>query len=258
MTSYDSATSAFGRLLRIMEELRQKCPWDKEQTIESIRHLSIEEVYELSNAILKGDRGEIKKELGDLLLHVVFYCKIADENQWFDSADVINALCEKLIRRHPHIYGEVNVNNTEDVKYNWEQIKQLEKKDKKDSSYLDGVPASMPSMIKALRMQEKAAQTGFDWANKKQVLDKVWEEWKEFENAESIEDKQNEFGDFIFSLINYARFEGINPDDALESTNLKFKKRFEFIEKKAREAGLELKNLNLEQMDVWWNEAKLD
>jgi XTP/dITP diphosphohydrolase len=256
MTPREKSMSAFGRLLDIMDELREKCPWDKEQTLDSIRHLSIEEVYELSDAILKQDKDEIKKEVGDILLHVVFYAKIASELHWFDIHDVINSLCDKLIRRHPHIYGEVIAENSEQVKFNWEQIKQKEKENNPRKSYLDGVPKSMPAMIKALRMQEKAAQAGFDWDHKEQVLEKVWEEWEEFNQATTHAHKQEEFGDFLFALINYARFEKINPDDALESTNLKFKKRFEFIESKAAQAGKVLTDLNLDQMDVWWNEAK--
>ncbi|MCO6494285.1 MAG: nucleoside triphosphate pyrophosphohydrolase [Bacteroidetes bacterium] len=250
------AIEAFGKLLDIMDELREKCPWDKEQTIASIRHLSIEEVHELSDAIIENNPEEIKKEVGDLLLHIVFYGKIADELKWFDTTDIINALCDKLIRRHPHIYGDVLVNNADDVKHNWEQIKQNEKKSNDSKSFLSGVPSSMPSLIKALRMQEKAAQTGFDWNKKEDVLAKVWEEWEEFKNAVDKQEKEAEFGDFLFSLVNFARFEGINPDDALEATNQKFKKRFEYIESKARENGLKLDNLTLHEMDVWWNEAK--
>jgi len=256
MINREQSMSAFGRLLDIMDELREKCPWDREQTMESIRHLSIEEVHELSEAILSENTNEIKKEIGDILLHIVFYSKIADEQAWFSIEDVINSLCEKLIRRHPHIYGDVNVENSEQVKFNWEQIKQQEKGKDEPKSYLSGVPSSLPSMIKALRMQEKAAQTGFDWPNKEDVLKKVWEEWEEFETAPNKKEKEQEFGDFLFSLINYARFEGINPDDALESTNRKFKKRFEYIEQKAREVGLKLEDLSLQEMDVWWNEAK--
>lgn len=253
---HNKAKEAFGRLLEIMDELRVKCPWDREQTIESIRHLSIEEVHELSDAILVNKPDDIKKEIGDLLLHIVFYGKIADELKWFDTTDIINTLCEKLIRRHPHIYGEVQVNNANDVMHNWEQIKQQEKGANEPKSFLSGVPSSMPSLIKALRMQEKAARTGFDWNNKEDVLKKVWEEWDEFQNASTSQEKQVEFGDFIFSLVNYARFEGINPDDALEATNKKFKKRFEYIEQKARLQGFKLEDLTLQEMDVWWNEAK--
>lgn len=251
----DTRLLAFRRLLDIMDELRAKCPWDREQTTESIRHLTIEETYELSDAILAGDAEDIKKELGDILLHIVFYAKIGSERGEYDIESVINQLCDKLIRRHPHIYGEVVAENAETVKQNWEQIKLKEKSDKK-KSVLSGVPVSMPSIVKAYRMQEKAAQVGFDWPDKDQVWEKVEEELAEFRSADSIEEQENELGDLIFSLINYARFLNINPDDALEKTNKKFKTRFEYIEDKAEQAGLELKQLGLEQMDVWWREAK--
>ncbi|MBL7837791.1 MAG: nucleoside triphosphate pyrophosphohydrolase [Bacteroidetes bacterium] len=251
----DTRLLAFRRLLDIMDELRAKCPWDREQTTESIRHLTIEETYELSDAILAGDADDIKKELGDILLHIVFYAKIGSERGEYDIESVINQLCDKLIRRHPHIYGEVVAENAETVKQNWEQIKLKEKSDKK-KSVLSGVPVSMPSIVKAYRMQEKAAQVGFDWPDKDQVWEKVEEELAEFRSADSIEEQENELGDLIFSLINYARFLNINPDDALEKTNKKFKTRFEYIEDKAEQAGLDLKQLGLEQMDVWWREAK--
>lgn len=251
----DTRLLAFRRLLDIMDELRAKCPWDREQTTESIRHLTIEETYELSDAILAGDAEDIKKELGDILLHIVFYAKIGSERGEYDIESVINQLCDKLIRRHPHIYGEVVAENAETVKQNWEQIKLKEKSDKK-KSVLSGVPVSMPSIVKAYRMQEKAAQVGFDWPDKDQVWEKVEEELAEFRSADSIEEQENELGDLIFSLINYARFLNINPDDALEKTNKKFKTRFEYIEDKAEQAGLDLKQLGLEQMDVWWREAK--
>lgn len=251
----DSRLEAFKNLLDIMDELRAKCPWDKEQTTESIRHLTIEETYELSDAILSGDPEEIKKELGDILLHIVFYCKIGSEKKQYDIESVIKQLCEKLIRRHPHIYGEVVANDSDTVKQNWEQIK-LKEKGAGKKSVLSGVPNSMPGIVKAYRMQEKAAQVGFDWPDKKQVWDKVEEELQEFKDALTPEHKEEELGDLFFSLINYARFEGINPDDALEKTNLKFKKRFEHIENRAEENGLDLKSVGLEQMDKWWNEAK--
>jgi len=251
----DTRLEAFRRLLDIMDELRAKCPWDKEQTTESIRHLTIEETYELSDAILSGNPDEIKKELGDILLHIVFYAKIGSEQNVYDIESVIEQLCEKLIRRHPHIYGEVVANDSDTVKQNWEQIKLKEKVQGK-KSVLSGVPVSMPGIVKAYRMQEKAAQVGFDWPDKQQVWAKVEEELTEFKEAETIKDKEEELGDLFFSLINYARFEGINPDDALERTNIKFKKRFEFIEEKATEAGLDLKSVGLEQMDIWWNEAQ--
>jgi MazG family protein len=251
----DSRLEAFKRLLDIMDELRAKCPWDREQTTESIRHLTIEETYELSDAILNGNLEEIKKELGDILLHIVFYAKIGSEQNQYDIESVITQLCEKLIRRHPHIYGEVVANDSDTVKQNWEQIK-LKEKGTGKKSVLSGVPISMPGIVKAYRMQEKAAQAGFDWPDKEQVWNKVEEELSEFKEALTPEHKEEELGDLLFSLINYARFENINPDDALEKTNLKFKKRFEFIEQKAEALGLDLKTVGLEQMDKWWNEAK--
>jgi XTP/dITP diphosphohydrolase len=246
---------AFNKLLTIMDELRIKCPWDREQTIDSIRHLTIEEVYELNEAILNQDSNEIKKELGDLLLHIVFYSKIASETQLFNLNDVIESLNAKLIRRHPHIYGDVTANDSDTVKQNWEQIKLKEKKGDK-TSVLDGVPKTLSSVVKAYRMQDKAAQVGFDWPNKEQVWDKVNEELDEFKTAETLAEKEEEFGDLMFSLINYARFVNINPDDALEKTNIKFKKRFEYIELKAKENNKNLKDMSLEEMDAFWNEAK--
>jgi len=246
--------TAFLRLVAIMDELREQCPWDKVQTKESIRHLSIEEVYELSDAILKGDYKDIKEELGDLLLHIVFYSKMAEEKGEFTLADVSNAICDKLIERHPHIYGNVKADDAETVKQNWEKIKQKGKK--KNSSVLSGVPVSMPPVVKAMRMQDKAAQVGFDWEKKSQVWDKVEEELLEFKNAKTKEHREEEFGDLIFSLINYARYEDINPDDALSKTNNKFYKRFTFIEKKARELGKDLDEMSLEEMDKLWDLAK--
>ena len=251
----DTRLQAFGELLKIMDELREKCPWDREQTTESIRHLTIEETYELSDAILNNDPDEIKKELGDILLHIVFYAKIGSERGEYDIEAVIRQLCEKLIRRHPHIYGEVVAENSDAVKQNWEQIK-LKEKGPGRKSVLAGVPNSMPSLVKAYRMQEKAAQVGFDWENGDQVWTKVEEELQEFKTATSEHEKEEEFGDLLFSLVNYARFKNINSDDALEKTNLKFRKRFDYIERKAEEQGLELKTIGLEQMDKWWNEAK--
>jgi XTP/dITP diphosphohydrolase len=209
----------------------------------------------LSDAILKGDHEEVKKELGDILLHIVFYAKIGSESGLYDIESVINQLCEKLIRRHPHIYGDVQAENSDVVKQNWEQIKLKEKGNAK-KSVLSGVPNSMPSLVKALRMQDKAAQVGFDWENKNQVWEKVEEELNEFKTATNAKDREEEFGDLLFSLINYARFENINPDDALEKTNQKFKKRFEYIEAKAEAKNLDLKSLGLRQMDEWWVEAK--
>lgn len=237
-----------------MDELRAGCPWDKEQTLDSLRHLTIEETFELSDAILRADYDELEGELGDLLLHIVFYVKILNEQSRTDMNKMINRLCDKLIRRHPHIYGDVNVNNAEEVKQNWEQIKKAEKSS--DKSVLSGVPASMPALVKALRMQDKAAQVGFDWPSKDEVWDKVQEELEEFKMADSLAKQEEEFGDLLFSLVNYARWLDINPDDALEKTNLKFRKRFEHIESKAKEAGRPLSDINLAQMEQWWQEAK--
>ena len=253
MSKSDPRLEAFGRLLNIMDDLREKCPWDREQTIESIRHLTIEETYELSDAILDNDMAEIEKELGDLALHLVFYSKIASETNAFDITSVLTGICEKLIRRHPHIYGDVQVDGADQVKQNWEQIKQKESKGKK--SVLSGVPKSMPSLVKAMRMQEKAAQVGFDWPDKSLVWDKVEEELQEFKEADNSE-KPSEFGDVLFSLVNYARWHDINPDDALELTNRKFKNRFETIERVAKEQGRELKSLTLEEMEEIWQQAK--
>ena len=255
LSSRAEQLAAFDRLLTIMDELRAQCPWDKKQTTESLRHLTIEETFELSDAILEGNPEEIKKEVGDLLLHLVFYAKIGSEQGSYDIRTVIDSLCEKLIRRHPHIYGDVQAENSDVVKQNWEQIKLKEKGNAK-KSVLSGVPNSMPSLVKALRMQDKAAQVGFDWENKNQVWEKVEEELNEFKTASNAKDREEEFGDLLFSLINYARFENINPDDALEKTNQKFKKRFEYIEAKAEAKNLDLKSLGLRQMDEWWVEAK--
>lgn len=247
----DKRLKAFERLLIIMDELREQCPWDRKQTNESLRHLTIEETYELSDALMKGDNEEIKKELGDLFLHLVFYSKIGDEKGAFNVTDVLNSVCEKLISRHPHIYGDVDVKDEEDVKKNWEQLKLKEG----NKSVLAGVPNSMPSMIKASRMQDKAAQIGFDWPNKNQVWDKVEEELNEFKDAEGSQ-KEEEFGDLIFSLINYARWLKINPDDALEATNRKFKYRFESIEKYALNNNIKMEDMTLSEMDEIWDQAK--
>jgi XTP/dITP diphosphohydrolase len=247
----DPRLLAFERLLNIMDDLREKCPWDRKQTFESLRHLTIEETYELSDAILKNDLPEIKKELGDLMLHMVFYAKIGGETNAFDITDVMNGICEKLISRHPHIYGDVVVENEEDVKQNWEQLKLKEG----NKSVLGGVPASMPSLVKASRMQDKAAQVGFDWPEINQVWEKVEEEMQEFKEAEG-KDKEAEFGDLLFSLVNYARWLKINPDDALERTNIKFKKRFEAIEEYAKNQGKKMNDMTLDEMDVIWEEAK--
>ena len=249
----------FERLLNIMDELREKCPWDMKQTIESIRYLTIEETYELSDAIMNNDMEEIKKELGDVLLHIVFYSRIASETNEFDINDVMASLCEKLIRRHPHIYGDVKVTSEEDVKRNWEKIKQTE--GKKKTSVLSGVPKSMPSLIKATRIQEKARGVGFDWDRKEDVWSKVEEELGEFKaelNAEVVDrDKvEGEFGDLLFSLINYARFLDIDPDTALERTNNKFIGRFDYMEKGIKNDGKEITKLSLSEMDVYWEKAK--
>jgi len=248
--------AAFERLLTIMDELRDQCPWDKKQTLESLRYLTIEETYELSDAILEKDMDEIKKELGDLMLHLVFYAKIGSETGHFDIADVLNSISEKLIRRHPHIYGDVTVNNAEDVKNNWEKIK-LQEKDR--DSVLTGVPNSLPAMVKAYRMQEKVRGVGFDWNNAEQVWEKVNEEIAELQHEIAVGDdekKEKEFGDLLFSLVNYARFIGVNPEDALERTNKKFVQRFKYIEQQSKKHGKSLKNMTLAEMDVFWDEAK--
>ena len=251
---------AFERLLTIMDDLRLNCPWDKKQTLESLRHLTIEEVYELSDAILSGDMPEIRKELGDVMLHLVFYARIGSETNDFNITDVLNGICDKLVNRHPHIYADVDVQNEDDVKRNWEQIKLKEG----NKSVLGGVPASLPSLVKASRIQEKARGIGFDWEEKSQVWAKVEEELQEFKDEFNVEDKttidhdraESEFGDLLFSLINYARFININPEDALEKTNRKFIKRFQYLETKAKENGQQLQNMSLAEMDVYWNEAK--
>ncbi len=260
MNQIDPRLQAFERLLNIMDDLRAKCPWDMKQTMESLRHLTIEEVYELSDSILDNDIQEVKKELGDIMLHLVFYSKIASETKAFDITDVLNSISEKLISRHPHIYGDVVVNNEEDVKRNWEQLKLKEG----NKSVLEGVPVSLPALVKASRIQEKARGVGFDWEKKEQVWEKVEEEMQEFKahfNASTTEiiDKENaekEFGDLLFSLINYARFIDINPENALEKTNKKFIKRFQYLESKAKEQGKALKDMSLSEMDIFWEEAK--
>ena len=246
----------FDRLLTIMDELRAQCPWDREQTWESIRHLTLEETAELSDAILDGDPDEVKKELGDILLHIVFYSKIGDEQQHFDIGDVIDSLCTKLIRRHPHIYGEVKADDAETVKQNWEKIKLAEKGRNEKRSVLDGVPRSLASLVKAYRMQEKVAQVGFDWKSVDGAIDKVQEEWQELRDAATSKEKEEEFGDLLFALVNYARFSGINPDDALENTNRKFIRRFQYIEARAAETDRKMGDFSLEELDAWWNEAK--
>lgn len=253
----DERASSFLNLIKIMDELREKCPWDKKQTIESIRHLTIEETFELSDAILKNDLNEIKKELGDLLLHIVFYSKIASETNDFNIKDVIDGLCEKLIFRHPHVYGDVKAETEEQVKQNWEQLKQKEKDGNK--SVLSGVPNSLPALLKAYRIQEKARAVGFDWEKPEQVYEKVKEELAEFETEIKYGNQQNaekEFGDVLFSLINYARFLNINPEDALEQTNKKFIKRFNYMEDKVKTQGKQISDCKLEVLDIYWNEAK--
>ncbi len=253
---HKQAQESFSRLLTIMDELRSKCPWDKKQTNLSLKSNTIEEVYELAQAIEENDNQEIKKELGDLLLHVVFYSKIGSEQGEFDIKSVIDSLCEKLIRRHPHIYGEVKVENAEDVKKTWEQIKMTEGR----NSVFSGVPRALDSLIKAYRLQEKAAGVGFDWENPQQVWDKVKEELQELEHEVEAQDSQEkieeEFGDVLFALINYARFLKIKPEHALERTNRKFIKRFQYIEKVAEEQNKKLQEMTLEEMDKIWNNAK--
>jgi MazG family protein len=244
---------AFARLLTIMDELREQCPWDRKQTFQTLRNLTIEETYELADAILEEDIDGIKEEIGDLMLHMVFYAKIGDEQQSFDIADALNAICDKLIKRHPHIYGDVKVKDEEEVKKNWEQLKLQEGK----KSVLAGVPKSLPAMVKAYRMQEKTKQVGFEWENAGQVWDKVEEEIQEFketlEQDMSQERREEEFGDILFSLINYARFVKIDPETALERVNIKFKKRFEYIE---AHAPKDLNDMTLAEMDLLWEAAK--
>lgn len=252
----DERLQAFERLLDIMDELRAKCPWDKKQTMESLRHLTIEETYELGDAILNKDMDEIKGELGDLMLHLVFYSKIASETDDFTIRDVLNTVCDKLVERHPHIYGDVEVADEEEVKANWEKIKMKTGK----TSVLDGVPVSLPSLVKATRIQDKARGAGFDWEKPEQVWEKVEEELNELKNeveANAAADKiEGEFGDVLFSLINYARFIGVNPEDALEKTNKKFIHRFNYLESEAKKAGKQLDEMTLEEMDAYWEKAK--
>jgi XTP/dITP diphosphohydrolase len=247
--------AAIDRLLSIMDELREKCPWDRKQTMDSLRYLTIEDTYELSDAILKNDMGEIKKELGDILLHIVFYAKIASEQAVFDFADVVNGLCEKLIKRHPHVFGDVSVNNAEEVKANWEKIKLTEGR----KSVLEGVPQSLPAMVKAYRIQEKVRGVGFDWSNATEVWEKVKEEIDEFEHEKDQQDTsrmEEEFGDILFALINYARFLSINPEDALERTNQKFIKRFAYLENQLHAQNKSFDAVDLKQMNVIWEESK--
>lgn len=255
MNNRSTQVKAFERLLNIMDDLREKCPWDRKQTLESLRPLTIEETYELGDAVLDHDLEEIKKELGDILLHIVFYAKIGSEKGAFDIADVTNAICEKLILRHPHIYGEVEVNDEEDVKRNWEKLKMKEGR----KSILEGVPRSLPALVKAQRIQEKVAGVGFDWEKTEQVLEKVEEELKEFKvemKNGDLKRQEEEFGDLLFSMVNFARFIDVNPENALEKTNKKFIGRFQHIEKQARKNQKNLRDMSLEEMDVFWEEAK--
>ena len=255
MNNRENQLAAFNRLLDIMDDLREKCPWDKKQTLESLRHLTIEETYELGDAILDHDLPEIKKELGDLLLHIVFYSKIGSETNAFDIADVANSICDKLIDRHPHIYGDVVVEDEEEVKRNWEKLKLKEGR----KSVLEGVPKSLPALVKASRIQDKVKGVGFDWEESHQVWDKVQEELNELQDevkAGNSDKMEAEFGDVLFSMINYARFLKINSEDALERTNKKFIKRFMYLESKAVDLGKDLSEMSLAEMDVFWEEAK--
>ena len=247
--------SAFERLLDIMDELREQCPWDRKQTFESLRHLTIEETYELGDAILDNDLQEIKKELGDLLLHIVFYAKIGSEQNAFDVGDVANEICDKLINRHPHIYGDTKVYDADQVIKNWESIKLKEGR----NSVLEGVPKSLPALVKAFRIQEKVAGVGFEWDNAEDVLDKVKEEITELKQEvedQNLDKMEDEFGDVLFSLINYARYHKINPELALERTNKKFIKRFKYIEESAKKEGKVINELTLDQMEFFWNKVK--
>lgn len=254
MNSREQQLQAFNRLLDIMDDLRSQCPWDQKQTFETLRHLTIEETYELGDAILDNNLDEIKKELGDLLLHIVFYAKIGSETNHFDIADIANTISEKLIHRHPHIYGDVKVDSADDVKTNWENLKLKEGK----KSVLEGVPNSLPAMVKSYRMQEKVASVGFDWPTKEDVWAKVEEEIKEFQDeVKGNTDKMEaELGDVFFALINYARFINISPENALERTNKEFIRRFQFIENEAEKIGKKLTEMTLEEMDFFWNQAK--
>src|SRR5882762_10571209 len=260
----DKKLEAFGRLLKIMDELRENCPWDKKQTIESLRHLTVEEVYELSDSILEGDLKEVKKELGDVMLHLVFYSRIASEAKAFDIADVLNGICDKLIERHPHVYGDTVADDEETVKANWEKIK-LKSGNK---SVLEGVPKSLPALVKAIRIQDKARGVGFDWEKKEQVWQKVEEEMEEFkkeynglsngdsDHQQGKERAMAEFGDLLFSLVNYARFIGIDPEEALERTNKKFIRRFQYLETESAKDGKKMGEMTLSEMDEYWEKAK--
>ena len=255
MTKRTEQLEAFDRLLTIMDELRSQCPWDKKQTMETLRPLTIEETYELADAILDQNLDDVKGELGDLLLHIVFYAKIGSETNAFDIADVLNGICEKLIHRHPHIYGDISVENEEEAKQNWEKIKLKEGK----TSVLQGVPKSLPALVKAIRIQEKVAGVGFDWETPQQVFEKVEEELEEFNaevKAKNLDAIESEFGDVLFSLINYARFLNINPENALERTNKKFIKRFQYLEQQAKLKKRSLTEMSLDEMEVLWEDAK--
>ncbi|WP_291115435.1 nucleoside triphosphate pyrophosphohydrolase [Empedobacter sp. UBA7248] len=253
MNTRKDQLQAFERLLDIMDELREKCPWDRKQTMETLRTLSIEEIYELSDAIIEKDSDEIKKELGDVFLHLVFYSKIASEQNNFDVADVLNGICDKLIHRHPHIYGDVEANTEEKVLQNWEQIKLKEG----NKSVLSGVPTSLPAMVKAYRIQDKVKGVGFEFENSDQVFEKIIEEINEFKEEQNPTDKEMEFGDILFSLINYGRFNGINSEDALERSNKKFITRFQKLEEIAKENGQNIADLTISELDKLWNLAKI-
>lgn len=255
MNTRQTQLQAFDRLLTIMDELRTQCPWDKKQTMQSLRHLTIEETYELGDAILDDDLEEVKKELGDVLLHIVFYAKIGSETKAFDMGDVCNEICDKLINRHPHIYGDVKVEDEEEVKRNWENIKLKEGK----NSVLEGVPNGLPALVKANRIQDKVAGVGFDWEKPEQVWEKVKEELAEFQEevkAKNAKKMEAEFGDVLFSMVNYARFLDINPENALERTNKKFIKRFHYLEQKAKGLEKPLSEMTLAEMNIFWEEAK--
>ena len=255
MNTIEQKLKSFERLLTIMDKLRAECPWDKKQTLESLRYLTIEETYELADAILEKDMDEIKGELGDLMLHMVFYSKIASETNDFDVADVLNTVCDKLVERHPHIYGDVIADTEEAVKENWEKIKLKSGK----KSVLQGVPKSLPAMVKATRIQEKARGVGFDWDNKDQVFEKVKEEFSELHEEVEKNDVsaiEDEFGDVLFSMINYARFIGVDPEMALERTNKKFIRRFQYLEAESKKDGKEMGEMTLNEMDEYWNKAK--
>jgi XTP/dITP diphosphohydrolase len=256
LNNRENQLQAINRLLDIMDDLRAQCPWDQKQTFETLRHLTIEETYELGDAVLDHDLDEIKKELGDLLLHIVFYAKIGSEQNAFDMADIANAISDKLVIRHPHIYGDIKVQNADDVAQNWEQIKLKEGK----KSVLEGVPKSLPALVKALRIQDKVAGIGFDWENKDQVWEKVQEELTELQvevNNDNQERKESEFGDVLFALINYARFIHVNPENALENTNKKFIKRFQLMEINIKKDGKKIHEMNLKELDEYWNTTKV-